>query len=60
MDGVSIILGYPVVHAKRRAIEMKNNQLEGTKGISPEEDLFDFSYYNISMMKRTITRYKLA
>ena len=37
---------------------MKNNQSEGTKGISPEEDLFDFSYYTLLEMRQKITRYK--
>ena len=39
---------------------MKNNQLEGTKGISPEEDLFDFSYYILLEMRQTLIRYKFC
>ena len=39
---------------------MKNNQFEGTKGSSPEEDLFDFSYYHLSMMRQKITIYKIC
>ena len=39
---------------------MKNNQLDSTKGVSPIEKYFDFSYYLILEMRRTITHYKVC
>ena len=48
-----------VLWGKKRE-KMKNNQLEGTKGISPEEDLFDFSYYILLEMRQTLIRYKFC